>query len=119
MGPRSRKTPEEPPSRVVAAGSSGHLPRVRRRGPTVEPVAIANIVHLIGDHIQAGRRAGLTLLELREQLVNAEWVEENRRLFGEPRLAGHVGHPVSFAMVWAGSAATSLELGIGPTAIRR
>ena len=84
-----------------------------------EPVAIANVVHLIGDHIQAGRRAGLTLLELREQLVDAKWVAENRRLFGEPRLASHVGHPVSFAMVWAGSAATSLELGSGPTAIRR
>jgi hypothetical protein len=41
-------------------------------------------------------------MELREQLVDAEWVEENRRRFGEPRLASHVGHPVSFAMVWAG-----------------
>ena len=70
--------------------------------PAGEPVAIANVVHMIGDHIQAGRRAGLTLLELREQLVDAEWVGENRRLFGEPRVASHVGHPISFAMVWAG-----------------
>lgn len=69
--------------------------------PTGEPVAIVNVIHLIGDHIEAGRRAGLALLELREQLVDAEWVRQNRRLFGEPRLAGHVGHPVSFAMVWA------------------
>jgi len=69
--------------------------------PNREPVAIANVVHLFGDHIEAGRRAGLSLLELREQLVDAEWVEQNRRLFGEPRLASHVGHPVSFAMVWA------------------
>ena len=57
---------------------------------------------MIGDHVQAGCRAGLALMELREQLVDAEWVEENRRRFGEPRLASHVGHPVSFAMVWAG-----------------
>jgi len=73
--------------------------------PAGEPIAIANVVHLLGDHIQAGRRAGLTLLEMREQMVDAKWVGENRRLFGEPRLASHVGHPVSFAMVWAGSAA--------------
>ena len=86
--------------------------------PAGEPVAITNVVHLIGDHIQAGRGAGLTLLELREQLVDAEWVGQNRRLFGEPRLADHVGHPVSFAMVWAGSVATSPELGGGRTAIR-
>src|SRR6478672_4023638 len=31
MGPRSSKDSAEPPSRVVAAGSSGHQPRVRRR----------------------------------------------------------------------------------------
>jgi SAM-dependent methyltransferase len=70
--------------------------------PAGEPVAIANVVHMIGDHVQAGCRAGLTLMELREQLVDAEWVAENRRRFGEPRLASHVGHPVSFGMVWAG-----------------
>ena len=69
--------------------------------PSGEPIAIANIIHLIGDHIEAGRLAGLSLLELREQLVDDEWVRQNRRRFGEPRLASHVGHPVSFAMVWA------------------
>jgi SAM-dependent methyltransferase len=69
--------------------------------PTGEPIAIANLVHLIGDYIAAGRRARLALLELREQLVDAEWIRENQRLFGEPRLASHLGHPVSFAMVWA------------------
>jgi SAM-dependent methyltransferase len=69
--------------------------------PTGEPIAIANTVHLFGDHIQAGRAAGLVLLELREQLVDEEWVRINQRLFGEPRLASHLGHPVSFAMAWA------------------
>jgi SAM-dependent methyltransferase len=69
--------------------------------PTGEPIAIANVVHLIGDHVAAGCGAGLALRELREQLVDAEWIRENRRLFGEPRLASHLGHPVSFAMVWA------------------
>jgi SAM-dependent methyltransferase len=69
--------------------------------PTGEPIAIANTVHLFSDHIRAGRTAGLALLELREQLVDKEWVGTNQRLFGEPRLASHLGHPVSFAMVWA------------------
>jgi SAM-dependent methyltransferase len=63
--------------------------------PSGEPVAIANVVHLIGDHVEAGRRADLALLELREQLVDAQWVGQN------PRMASHAGHPVSFAMVWA------------------
>jgi SAM-dependent methyltransferase len=63
--------------------------------PTGEPIAIANVIHVFGDHVQAGRHACLVLLELREQLVDAEWVGQN------PRMANHVGHPVSFAMVWA------------------
>jgi SAM-dependent methyltransferase len=64
-------------------------------GPAGEPLAVANVVHLMGDHIEAGRRAGLALLELREQLVDAEWVGQNQRM------ASHAGQPVSFAMVWA------------------
>jgi SAM-dependent methyltransferase len=69
--------------------------------PTGEPIAIANVVHLFSDHVQAGRAAGLAVLELREQFVDAEWVRQNSLLFGEPRLQSHLGHPVSFAMVWA------------------
>ena len=69
--------------------------------PSGEATAIANVVHFFGDHVAAGCGAGLSLLELREQLVDAEWIRENQRLFGEPRLAGHLGQPVSFAMVWA------------------
>jgi hypothetical protein len=46
--------------------------RARLTAPTGEPIAIANVVHLFGDYIAAGRRAGLALLELREQLVDAE-----------------------------------------------
>ena len=71
------------------------------KAPTGEPIAIANVVHLFSDHVQAGCGAGLTLLELREQLVDGQWVGQNRLLFGEPRLESHLGHPVSFAMVWA------------------
>jgi SAM-dependent methyltransferase len=70
-------------------------------GPSGEPIAIANVIHLFGDHIAAGRSTGMAFLELRERLVDAEWIGENQRRFGEPRLASHLGHPVSFAMVWA------------------
>ena len=42
MEPRSSNTTAEPPSRFVATGSSGHLPRVMRRGSSAGPiVAIA------------------------------------------------------------------------------
>jgi SAM-dependent methyltransferase len=63
--------------------------------PDGETVEFANVTHLIGDHVEAERRAGLALLELREQLVDAEWVGQNHRM------ASHAGHPVSFAIVWA------------------
>jgi methyltransferase family protein len=64
-------------------------------GATGEPIAIANVVHLLGDHVEIGQRAGLSLVELREQLVDAEWVGQN------PRMANHAGQPVSFGTVWA------------------
>ncbi|MFL5269062.1 MAG: class I SAM-dependent DNA methyltransferase [Stellaceae bacterium] len=63
-------------------------------GPAGEPIAIVNVIHLLSDHVEAGRRASLSLLELREPLVDAEWVRQN------PRMASHAGQPVSFAMVW-------------------
>jgi SAM-dependent methyltransferase len=63
-------------------------------GPAGEPIAIVNIIHLLSDHVEAGRRASLSLLELRERLVDAEWVRQN------PRMASHAGQPVSFATVW-------------------
>ena len=37
MRPRSKNAPAEPPSRLTATGSSGHPPRVKRRGPAAEP----------------------------------------------------------------------------------
>jgi SAM-dependent methyltransferase len=63
-------------------------------GPAGEPIAIVNFIHLLSDHVEAGRRARLSLLELRERLVDAEWVRQN------PRMASHAGQPVAFAMVW-------------------
>jgi hypothetical protein len=39
MGPRSSTTSAEPPSRRCATGSTGHPPRVMRRGPWARPAA--------------------------------------------------------------------------------
>ena len=69
--------------------------------PSGEPVAIANVIHHFADHIALGRKNGLTLLELHEGFVDEAWVEQNELRFGEPRLASHIGHPVSFAMAWS------------------
>jgi hypothetical protein len=73
----------------------------RFEAPTGEPIAIANTVHLFSDHIRARRTAGLALLELREQLVEKEWVGTNQRPFWRAGPANHSDHPVSFGMVWA------------------
>lgn len=96
IGPRGRVVLVDYHPFMLLKGVPTHF-----EAPTGEPIAIANVVHLFSDQVQAGRRAGLTLLELREQLVDGEWVRQNRLLFGEPRLESHLGHPVSFAMVWA------------------
>lgn len=61
---------------------------------TGEPIAIENFVHLISDHINAGRHAGWTLLEMQERLVDREWTEQR------PRMARYLNQPLSFAMLW-------------------
>jgi SAM-dependent methyltransferase len=59
-----------------------------------EPVAITNVVHLFEDHVRAAHRAGLQLVELRERLVDEEWVAER------PAMARYQNRPISFAGVW-------------------
>lgn len=62
--------------------------------PGGEPVAILNVVHLFEDHVSAARRADLQLVELRERLVDEEWVAD------QPTMARYLHRPVSFAAVW-------------------
>jgi SAM-dependent methyltransferase len=57
-------------------------------------VAIETHLHLLGEHVEAARAAGWTLVELRERVVDDGWVEL------KPKWARWRGHPVSFAAVW-------------------
>jgi len=63
-----------------------------RRGG--EPVAIESHVHLLSDHVKAAHRAGFTLLEMDEGVVDDAWIAK------KPRWEKYRFHPVSFSMVW-------------------
>jgi SAM-dependent methyltransferase len=63
-------------------------------GPNREPIAIQNHVHLIADHVNAGTSLGLVLTEMRERIVDREWVSQ------APSWERHLDKPASFAMVW-------------------
>ena len=59
-----------------------------------EPVAIESYVHLFSEHVQAAHRAGWTLLEMDEGVVDDAWIAK------KPNWERYRFHPVSFAMVW-------------------
>jgi SAM-dependent methyltransferase len=59
-----------------------------------QPVAIETYVHLMSDHVKAAHRAGFTLAELEEGLVDEAWLAK------KPKWARYEHHPVSFAAVW-------------------
>jgi SAM-dependent methyltransferase len=59
-----------------------------------ESVAIETCVHLISDHVAAARAVGLSLIEMRERLVDDRWIAL------KPRWEPYRNHPVSFAMAW-------------------
>jgi SAM-dependent methyltransferase len=58
------------------------------------PIAIANVVHLLSDYVQQGRRVNWSLLEMQERLVDDAWIAHR------PGMARYRHHPVSFVMVW-------------------
>lgn len=59
-----------------------------------EPVAIQSWVHLLSDHVAAGRGAGLTLEDLREGLVDDAFVAR------KPKWEKFRRRPVTFLQVW-------------------
>jgi hypothetical protein len=59
-----------------------------------EPVTIRSYVHLLSDHVKAGRALGWTLLELDEGLIDDAWLRK------KPKWGTYFGMPVSFSMVW-------------------
>src|SRR5262245_5502573 len=77
------------PHFIMTAGMPTHFDR--RPG---EAVAIETYVHLLSDHVAAARAAGLSLLEMRERLVDDRWIAL------KPRWAEYRNHPVSFALAW-------------------
>jgi SAM-dependent methyltransferase len=77
------------PHFIMTVGMPTHFDR--RPG---EPVAIDTYVHLVSDHVAAGRAGQLSLLEMRERFVDDRWIAL------KPRWAPYKHHPVSFAMVW-------------------
>ncbi len=64
------------------------------QGSDGEPLAIENVVHLFSDHVDAASAAGWSLLELRERLVDEQWIA------AQPSMGRYANLPVSFAMVW-------------------
>jgi len=59
-----------------------------------QSVAIETYVHLFSDHVAAAGSVGLSLVEMRERLVDDRWIDL------KPRWKPYRNHPVSFAMVW-------------------
>jgi SAM-dependent methyltransferase len=61
-----------------------------------EPVAIQTYVHLLSDHVSAGLAAGWTLVEMRERVIDDDW------LALKPKWASLRDQPIAFAVVWSG-----------------
>lgn len=82
------------PHFIIASGMPTHFDDAE----SGEPVAIETHVHLLSDHVAAGRGAGLDLVELHERVIDDEWVAL------KPKWERFRDHPISFAFVWAGRA---------------
>src|ERR1700761_4335463 len=78
------------PHFIIASGMPTHFDDAE----SGEPVAIETHVHLLGEHVAAGRAAGLELAELNERVVDDEWVAL------KPKWERFRDHPISFAFVW-------------------
>ncbi|GAB2819698.1 class I SAM-dependent DNA methyltransferase [Streptomyces daliensis] len=77
------------PHFIMASGMPTHF-----TSASGEPIAITTHVHLLSDHITAGLKAGWTLAEMREGVVDERW------LAVKPKWERFRGHPVSAALVW-------------------
>jgi predicted TPR repeat methyltransferase len=59
-----------------------------------EAVTIQSYVHLFSEHHQAGRDAGLDLVEFKECVIDEAWLST------KPKWRQYLNWPVSFALVW-------------------
>jgi len=77
------------PHFIMTAGMPTHFDR----NPD-EPVAIETYVHLLSEHVAAARAEDLSLIEMRERLVDDRWIAL------KPGWEQYRNHPVSFVMAW-------------------
>jgi hypothetical protein len=59
-----------------------------------QPVAIETYVHLLSAHMAAARSAGFVASELREAVIDDDWVRR------KPKWERYREWPISFAWVW-------------------
>ena len=57
-------------------------------------VTIKSHVHLFSEHYRVGSKAGLTLCEFRERIIDEEWLQS------KPKWREYLHWPVSFGLVW-------------------
>ena len=74
---------------IMATGMPTHFDH-----PDGYPVAIDTYVHLASDHVEAGREAGLSLIEMHEGRIDDAWLEV------KPKWQDRRDLPISFCMVW-------------------
>ena len=86
------------PSFIMVAGMPTHFDR-----QPGEAVAIETYVHLLSDHVAAARAVDLSLLEMRERLVDDRWIAL------KPRWERYRNHPVSFVMAWRKSLVSAAD----------
>jgi SAM-dependent methyltransferase len=77
------------PHFIISSGMPTHFTNAAG-----EDVAITTNVHMISDQIAAGLGTGFVLAEMRERLVDDEWIAL------KPSWERHRHHPVSAAYVW-------------------
>lgn len=77
------------PHFIMTAGMPTHFD-----GEDGEPVAITTHVHLVSDHVTAAHGAGWQLAEMRERVIDDEW------LAVKPKWERFRNHPISLAFSW-------------------
>jgi SAM-dependent methyltransferase len=77
------------PHFIMASGMPTHYD-----GADGEPVAITTYVHQLSDHVTAALAAGWTLTELRERLIDDDWLAR------KPKWGALRGQPVSYALAF-------------------
>jgi len=79
------------PHFIMASGMPTHFDDAE----SGESLAIETNVHLLSEHVAAGRAAGLDLRELHERVIDDEWVAL------KPKWERFRHHPISLAFVWS------------------